>query len=137
MRKVSRRRLAQTVVSLLSEGRLSRAQVMKMLAAYLITHKQLKQVDLLLLDIAHELTISGGHLYADVKSAFPLDAPTRAELQRYLKAAVGVKSVELYEQIDESLLAGAIVTTADSELDTSARTKLRKLSGLHVTPEEA
>ena len=68
MRKVSRRRLARTVVSLLSEGRLPRVQVMKMLAAYLVTHKQLKQFDLLLLDIAHELA-AAGHLYADVKSA--------------------------------------------------------------------
>jgi F0F1-type ATP synthase delta subunit len=137
MRKVSRRRLAQTVVDLLNEGRLSNPQVMKMLAAYLIAHKQLKQLDLLLLDISHELAARGQHLYADVSTAFPLDAATRKELEAYLVNATGVKEVELSEQLDEALLAGVVVKTADLELDTSARTKLKQLASLHVTPEEA
>jgi F-type H+-transporting ATPase subunit delta len=137
MRKVSRRRLAQTVVSLLSEGRVSRPQIMRMLAAYLVTHKQLGQLDLVLLDIAHELSARGDLLYAEVSSAYPLDAPTRSELQRYLKVTTGVDKVELHEQIDEALLAGVVVRSSDLELDTSARSKLRKLASLHNTPEEA
>lgn len=138
MRKVSRRRLAQVVVQLLTEKHVSRSHVLQMLAAYLIVHKQQKHVDLVLLDIARELSKSQGHLYAEVTSAFPLDAAARSELQQYLKQRVGATTVELNEALDASLLAGVVVRTSDEELDTSAKTKLTQLSNLHLTtPDEA
>ena len=133
MRKVSRRRLAQVVVRLLNDKKVSKSHVLKMLAAYLIVHKQEKHVDLVLLDIAREYTLQQGHLYADVSSAFPLGASAKAELQAYLKQQTGAKSVELNEAIDARLLAGVIVRTSDEELDTSAATKLNRLTTLHLT----
>lgn len=132
MHKVSRRRLASTVAQLLRERPQDRSHTLQMLAAYLVVHKQQKQVDLLLLDIAHELALTDGHLYAEVKSAYPLDAAARTELTDYLTKATGAKTVELNEQVDADLLAGLVVRTADQEMDTSARTKLDKLKSLNV-----
>jgi ATP synthase F1 delta subunit len=138
MRKTSRHRLAQTVVSMLNARPQDKKHILKALAAYLIVHKQDKQLDLVLLDIAHEFEVSVGHLYAEVTSAQPLDASARAELGAYLKVAAGASRVELSEQLDSSLLAGVIVRTADQEFDTSARTKLTRLTSLNVnTPEKA
>ena len=67
-----------------------------------------------------------------------LGASARADIEKYLRAATGASEVELQEHADESLLAGMIVRTADQELDTSARSKLGRLSSLNVnTPEKA
>ncbi len=137
MRKVSRRRIVQTVVELLRQ-RPERRHIVLMLAAYLIAHKQQKQLDLILLDLAHELQAREGHMYAEVVNAFPLDASSIAELEQYLKRTTGATSIELDERVDAELLAGMIVRTADLELDTSARSKLSRLRSLHVkTPEKA
>ncbi|HKX24410.1 MAG TPA: F0F1 ATP synthase subunit delta [Candidatus Saccharimonadales bacterium] len=132
MHKVSRRRLASTVAQLLRERPQDRSHTLQMLAAYLVEHNQQKRVDLLLLDIAHELAVTEGHLYAEVSSAHPLDDAARAELKKYLVSATGAKAIELNEQVDADLLAGLVVRTADQELDTSARTKLDKLKSLNV-----
>lgn len=137
MHKVSRRRLASTVAQLLRDRPHDRSHTLQMVAAYLIEHNQQKQLDLLLLEIAHELAVSDGHLYAEVSSAHPLDAAARAELQQYLTSMTGARVVELNEQVDAELLAGLVVRTADQELDTSARTKLDKLKSLNVTTREA
>lgn len=132
MRKVSRRRLAQVVVNLLSDKKVSKSHVLQMLAAYLIVHKQEKHVDLVLLDIAREYAAQQGHLYADVSSAFPLGASAKVELQTYLKQQTGAKSIELNESIDAALLSGVIVRTSDEQLDTSAATKLNRFTTLHL-----
>lgn len=138
MAKVSRRRLASAVVGLLRDKPNERQQIMQALAAYLVVTKQHKQWDLVLLDIARELAASDGHIYAEVSSAFPLDADARKQLQTYLQRATKAATVELNEQVDASLLAGMIVRTADYECDTSARTKLNRLSSLRInTPNEA
>jgi F-type H+-transporting ATPase subunit delta len=136
MHKVSRRRLASTVVDLLHRRPEDRQHIIQTLAAYLIAHKQQRRIDLLLLDIATELQHIDAHVYAEVTSAFPLDASARDELTRYLQMTASAKTVELDEQVDENLLAGAIVRTSSHELDTSARAKLNRLRSLNVNPVE-
>ena len=132
MRRVSRRRLASVVVRQLGQSPQSRRRIVQTLAAYLIVHKQQKHADLLLMDIAAELQRADAHLYAEVSSAFPLDATSRTELSDYLRLASGAKTVELSERVEPDLLAGVVVRTSDQELDTSARTKLHRLKGLNV-----
>ena len=132
MHKVSRRRLASTVVDLLREHPKDREHIIQMLAAYLIAHRQQKRLDLLLLDLAAELQRVDAHLYADVTSAFPLDKAAREELVQYLQKTGGVKTIELNEHVDEQLLTGAVVRTSGHELDTSARTKLNRLRSLNT-----
>lgn len=133
MHKVSRRRLAVTTVQLLRERPQDRSHILRMLAAYLIEHKQQKHVDLVLLDVAHELKRADAHLYAEVMSAQPLDVSVRQELVRYLQSATSAKTVELDEQVNPELVAGVVVRTADQELDTSARSKLSSLRSLNMT----
>lgn len=138
MHRVSRRRLVQTVVALIKQRPQDQRKILQMLAAYMIVHKQQKQVDLVILELAQELQMSFNHLHAEVTSAFPLETVGRAELEKYLRDATGAKSVELDERVDADLLAGMVVRTAELELDTSARTKLKRLSSLNVnTPREA
>lgn len=138
MARVSRRRLARTVVGLLNQQPGQQQQIMKTLAAYLVANKLHKQWDLVMLDIAKELAISEGHVYAEVDSAFAIDTNARKELQAYIKQASGATTVELNERVDEGLLAGMVIRTADQQCDTSARTKLNRLSSLHInTPNEA
>ena len=138
MRSISRRRLVQAVAAMLQDQPRERKRTLRMLAAYLIEHKQQNKVDLVLLDLARELRVSADHLYAEVSSAFPLDSPSRLALTHYLRSATGAKTVELDEQSNADLLAGLVVTTADAELDTSAARKLQRLRSLHLsTPEKA
>jgi F0F1-type ATP synthase delta subunit len=135
MPKVSRRRLASTTVALLRQDPKNQRHILETLAAYLITHKQQKHIDLLLLDIASELKRTDAHLYAEVTSAFPLDASARKELTSYLQQTTSAKTIELDESVDPELLSGTIVRTAEQELDTTARTKLTKLQSLNMSRE--
>jgi len=134
--KVSRRRLAETTARLLREQPQKQSHILRMLAAYLVEHKQQKQVDLLVLDIAQELARVDGHLYAELSTAYPLSDAARKELTQYLSAATDAKTVELSESVDSELLAGVIVRTADLELDTSARSKLRRFRSLNVNARD-
>lgn len=131
MPKISRRRLAETIVRLLREQPKRQRDILRGVAAYLIVHKQANQLDLLVKDIARELQQSEGSLLAEVYSAFPLGNDSRNELKAYLQKATGAKTVELDESVDRSLLSGVIVRTADQELDTTARTKLQQLASLN------
>lgn len=133
MRTVSRRRLASTVVALLRQQPKDRERIVRMLAAYMVAHKQHKQTDMLVRDIANELKRVDAHLYAEVASAFPLDAAARDELGAYLRQAAGAKTVELDELVAPELLSGIVVRTADQEMDITARTKLIRLKSLNVT----
>lgn len=135
MHKVSRRRLASTVVRLLREQPAEQQRIMSMLAAYVIAHKQQRRVDLLLKDIAQELAETDAHVFAEVASSFPLDGPARQDLVRYLQAQLHAQTVELDERVEPNLLAGVVVRTASHELDTSARTKLTRLQSLNVNRE--
>ena len=136
MRSVSRRRLASTVVDLLRQNPKDRQHIVQTLAAYLIVHKQQKRADVLLLDIASELERVDAHLYAEVVSAFSLDAAARDELTNYLRRATDARTVELNEHVESDLLAGAVIRTASQELDTSARTKLNRLKSLNINAVE-
>lgn len=131
MPKISRRRLAETTVRLLSEQPKRQAEILRGVAAYLIEHKQVKQADLLIKDIARELQQSEGLLLAEIHSALPLDSVTRREITAYLQKATGAKAVEFEESVDPTLLSGVIVRTPDQELDTTARAKLKQLASLN------
>jgi len=134
--KISRRILAQTVVDQLLERPKDHQRILQSLAAYLVEHKQVKQLDLLLLDIASRLSVTADQLYAEVTSPYPLDDTARREVQTYLQKTTGAKHVELDEQLNPDLLAGVVVRTASLELDTSARTKLKQLASLQTTTEK-
>ncbi len=130
MATISRRRLAETTVRLLRNQPERRTTILRSLAAYLVVHKRTQQLDLFIKDIARELQRSEGTLLAEVRSAFPLDQSSRNAIIHYLQQQTTSRAVELREAVDQNLLSGVIVRTADQELNTSARHRLQQLASL-------
>lgn len=128
--KLSRRVIARTVAAkLLAEPKRTR-HWMQVVAAYLIEHNRVEEVDLVVNDIAHELFAQNGQLLVDVTSARALSTTLRDEIKRNLRKATGAKHVALSEHIDPDLLGGLIARTPDQQLDLSVRTRLRRLAAI-------
>ena len=129
MANISRRRLAREVVRLLTEKPTSRADIVQQLAGYVIDHKMVKQLDLLLADIADEVYVQQGYLTADVDYVFDLTEETRAAITALLTKATGARTVELQTTKEPSLLGGVVIRTPRLELDASVRRKLKAIAG--------
>jgi len=67
-------------------------------------------------------------LEVQVIAARPLDDSQREALQQALAGRFG-REVELTDEVDETLLGGAIVRAGDFVIDGSARGRLRQLAG--------
>jgi F-type H+-transporting ATPase subunit delta len=120
----SRRVLVRTVVDQLENEKT--AEVMKRLAAYIIENKLSKQIEIILADIEAELT-RRKVVIADVATARPLVEASREAILDYIRGLTNTQNPELRETIDESLLGGAIIKVAGTELDSSLKTKLQRL----------
>lgn len=120
----SRRVLVRTVVDQLENEKT--AEVMKRLAAYIIENKLSKQIEIILADIEAELT-RRKVVIADVATARPLVDASREAILEYIRGLTNTQNPELRETIDESLLGGAIIKVAGTELDSSLKTKLQRL----------
>lgn len=127
---VSRRDIVRTVTRQLIEQPENRAQLMRSLAAYIVTHGMADQTDLIINDIAHELYEQSGVLTVEVVSARALSDELRDRLTGMLKTETAATDVVLYESVDASLVGGFIARTADAEIDASVQTKLRALASL-------
>lgn len=127
--KISRRLVVNSLIDMLEAGR-SEKEVAETLAAYLIENRQTRDLKLYLrdLELATENRFDLTTVY--VASARKLTPKTRKEVEQLVKTARNVKNVEMVESIDESLVGGIVVKTADAELDGSVRTKLRKLRSI-------
>ncbi len=129
MAKISRRRLAEGVVAQLKAHPKKTKDLIRQTAAYLIANRRAHEIDLLMHDIAEELVRTEGRLWADIESAFKLDASAKHAIHQLLHAATGASTIELHERINPELLGGAVVRTSRYELDTSIKTQLARLSG--------
>lgn len=121
---VSRRVLVRTIVDQLETDKM--AAVMRRLAAYVIENKLSSQIELIISDIEAEL-VKRKIVIADVMTARPLVEESREAILDYIRGLTNVKNAELRESIDESLLGGAIIKVAGTELDSSLKTKLQRL----------
>lgn len=129
--KISRRVLARTIAErLLQEPQHTRLWLQRV-AAYLIEHNRIQEVDLLVGDIAHELFAQGGQLLVDVTSARALSDTVKSELTQLLKEATGAKHVGISKRVDPDLLGGLVARTPDAVLDLSIRTKLKQLATIN------
>ena len=125
--KVSRRVLARFVAQALADSTAkSREKLVSELAAYVVEHKLQGQLELIVADIAANLSRLG-HIEASVTTAHPLTDTLRAELTVYVRRIEGAKSVVLQESVDPSLIGGVIVETPNQRLDSSLATKLKRL----------
>ncbi|MBD2723721.1 MULTISPECIES: ATP synthase F1 subunit delta [Hymenobacter] len=64
---------------------------------------------------------------AEVTSATPLTAASRAEMEKLVTQQTGLTEVKLTEKVDPSLIGGFILRVGDNQIDDSVRTSLRKL----------
>ena len=121
--KVSRRVLTRYVAKALIEGK---KDITRELAAYIVENKLHGQVELILADIAVNLS-SFGQVEATVTSARPLAAELKKELIAYVKRIEDAKNVTLHEEINERLIGGIIIETPNQRFDASLATKLKRL----------
>lgn len=123
----SRRKLVRAVVDRMeSEGS---AAALHELAAYIVLHRLTKQTELIISDIERELA-ARGRVVADVTTARPLDDSTRSVVLAYVKELQSSKDVNLREHIDESLIGGVLINSGGHQLDTTIKTKLKRLKTL-------
>jgi F0F1-type ATP synthase delta subunit len=120
--RLSRRKIALFVTDKLLAGKSASDEVLRELAAYLVTTKRTRELDLLVRDIEEALA-NNGVVLADITSARPLDAAVKAEITKMLDA----KSVELRESVDEALLGGIRIDTPGKRFDGTIRHKLNAL----------
>lgn len=97
-------------------------------AAYLVEHKIVNQLHMVVGDIAAELMRRTGHVPAEVVSAFALDEESRAKLESFIVQATNAKSVELTITEDKTLLGGVVIKTPGHEYDASVRRKLNQFA---------
>ena len=98
----------------------------KMLAAGIIESKKTAHVDLVMADITDELE-KRGHSYAKVTSAHNLSSWLAQEITTMIKSETGAKTVEINNEVDASLLGGAVIETGEQTYDFSIRGKLNAL----------
>jgi F-type H+-transporting ATPase subunit delta len=120
--RLSRRKIATFVTDKLLAGNHQAHEVMRELAAYLVTERRTRELDLVVRDIEAMLAAKGV-IVADVASARPLDETVKAEIATML----GAESVQLRETIDETLLGGVRIDTPGKRFDGTIRHKLNAL----------
>jgi F0F1-type ATP synthase delta subunit len=120
--RLSRRKIALFVTNKLLTGTHQAHEVLRELAAYLVTERRTRELDLIVRDIEETLATQGV-VVADIASARPLDAAVKAEIATML----GAETVQLRESIDETLLGGIRIDTPGKRFDGTIRHKLNAL----------
>ncbi len=123
---VSRRVLAHAFVEELLKAPEKRPALIRSLAAYLLEAKHIKQLDLVMGDIAKELA-ARGHVTAEVVSAAALTDEARAAIKQFILEKTGATTTELTEKTDPSLIGGIRLTLPHHQLDTSVKKQLEQL----------
>jgi F0F1-type ATP synthase delta subunit len=120
--RLSRRKIAVFVTNKILAGNHQAHEVMRELAAYLVTERRTRELDLIVRDI-EEMLADSGVIVADVASARPLSDAMKAEVTVML----GATSVQLRESVDEALLGGIRIDTPGKRFDGTIRHKLTAL----------
>lgn len=119
---ISRRKVAHVVGDRLLSGK-SQSGQMKLLAAYLIQHKQLKYADLYVRDIEQYLA-DHGYAVIDVSTVTPLDAALKKQVTELFDKTI---TTVLREHIDTTLLGGIKIETTQKRFDATIKERLRQL----------
>jgi|GEM_PF-3172438 F0F1-type ATP synthase delta subunit len=123
MTKLSRRKVAMHVAKEIAEGN---QDIVRQLAAYLIQNKLSSLVGLYVRDIRHYL-IDLGVVGVEIESAVDIDDSLRRQIEAVLKDHYNAKTVSVASVENQELLGGLRLQTADSVLDTSLQSRLKKL----------
>lgn len=124
--RLSRRKIAQHVTEkLISGAKLS--DIAKEVAAFLVTTRRTRELDLLVRDIEGELA-ARGIVIADVVSAYSL----ADELKKQIGELVKAKDLQLRETVDVSVLGGVRIDIPGKRLDGTLRHKLAALKAKQI-----
>lgn len=122
---VSRRVLARHIASRLADGA-DQTVLLNELAAYLIQNKQVKQLDMVVADIARNLA-EMGTVKATVTVARPLSAELKKAVEMYVARIENATNVQIDEVVAPTQLGGIIVETPRKRFDASVTTQLNRL----------
>lgn len=92
----------------------------------LVDKKREEYIETILVAFQERLRDKRGEVACHVRSAKPLTASLRKDLEKSLNAFSG-KKVQLTEEVEPALLAGMVVTVGDRVIDTSFRHQLREV----------
>ena len=123
---LSRRKMAQYIAEQLAAGA-EHGKLLRQVAAYLMAHKQTKQVELLLADVADELASGHGTVMAEIISARALSSELKQSIASFVKSEHKAVHIQINESVDPSIIGGVIIKTPGFEFDSSIRTKLNRL----------
>lgn len=102
----------------------NREQLARQVAAYLLTTKQVGQLESLLRDVM-AVREANGSVEAQVTSAHELDAGMIADIKKIIeKQTPGVKQVAVETTNDPSALGGVSIRLAHQQLDLTVRAKI-------------
>lgn len=124
--KLSRRKIAEYVVSQLHDGRIPE-RVIQEVAAYLYETRRIRESTLVVRAIEEALA-DHGVVVATVTSARPLSEQLREQLVEHL----GDATVYLREVVDPSVIGGVRLQTPDAAFDATIAHKLNGLRAAKV-----
>lgn len=126
--RIPRRKIANYIAAQLRDNR---SDAIMQLAAFLVEAGRTRELELIVRDIEMSL-LDSGVVIADIESAHTLAADTKKAIEAFLKEAYGASSVELRTHSEPTLLGGVKVTTADAQLDRTARRQLMNIKATKV-----
>lgn len=126
MARLSRRSIAEYVATSLVEGKPSKAQLFRELAAFLIEERRTKELDVIVRDIEYHLS-QKGHVQTTVTSAYDLTVETKKALQAFVKSETNATDVQLTNIVEPTVLGGVKITIPGRELDQTVARQLTVL----------
>jgi len=101
---------------------------LKQVAGYLVANGRSKEVDMVIREVESKLD-QKGHTVARVRSARELGGDQQKKIVAMLKQQDQViKSVEIINEVDPSLVGGVVVRTPRTEVDVSIRGRLNRMN---------
>jgi|SRR5579862_1827622 len=128
MSSFSRRALARFAAEQIIKG-VSAKKVGRSLSAALIAEGKTQQADLLIDDIKQELEDRGVLSSAIAITARPLSPAAKNSIKVQVKKATKVSHVDLSEVVDEKVLGGVRIETANHTWDETIARKLAEIKG--------
>jgi len=107
-----------------------RSHWIKTLAAYMVEHNMIDDLDLMVNDVVREVFEQSGELLVNITTAHPLTDEIRKDITKMLKEATKAKEVIMAEAVEPDLKGGFIARTTDAVLDDSVRSKLKQLASI-------
>ena len=122
MTVITRKDIARAVAAQLEHGKSSQT-IAKQLAQYLIEERRSGELEAIMRDVQALRRESADVIEANVTSAFPLTAQTRAQIAKLLPA----KQVIMNEQIDPYVLGGVRIEAGSTLIDATIRRQLEQV----------